>query len=180
MSMKSLAALLATLALAILATACDSATNTNTNTNTANANNANANANANANMNANANANANANRALTREEVDKEKDKYVKQAKDMGRKIGAGANDTWIWVKTRSALATADELSDSTINVDVENGVITLSGTVASDAQVKKADAVAKGIEGQTGVKNMLKVSAAGGNANGNKNSTGNANTKKG
>jgi ABC-type Na+ efflux pump permease subunit len=175
MSQKKFWLLIACLAFAALAVGCsDTATNTNTNTNT-NANMANVNTNANANMNAN----ANANRSLTREDVEKKKDEYAAEAKRLGRKVGAGANDTWLWVKTRADLAAAADLRDSTIEVDVENGVITLTGTVANNDQVKKADTIAKGIDGQKGVQNKLKVAADGGNANKNAN-TGNANTKKG
>jgi len=74
-------------------------------------------------------------------------------------------------VKTRFDLAAIDDLRDSTINVDVDNAVVTLTGTVANQAQVAKADQTAKAVEGVKGVKNMLKVAAA------NTNSA-NANTK--
>lgn len=174
MSQKKFWLLVACLAFAALAAGCsDTATNTNTNTNTANVN-----TNANA-PNTNTNVNVNANRSMTREDVEKKKDEYAAEAKRLGRKIGAGANDTWLWAKTRADLAAADDLRESTIEVDVENGVITLTGTVANNDQVKKADTIAKGIDGQKGVQNKLKVAADGGNANKNAN-TGNANTKKG
>jgi hypothetical protein len=116
--------------------------------------------------------NTNTRRAPTREEYERDKEKYSKEAKDNGRKVGTGLNDGWLWVKTRFDLAAVDDLRDSTINVDVENAVITLSGTVANQAQVTKADQTAKAVEGVKGVKNMLKVAA---NANGNTN-TGNLN----
>jgi len=177
MSHKRFGFILATLLLAALAAGCDSNTNTNTNTNANNGNanaNANANSNVNANVNANANANANANRSVSKEDVEKNKDKYAAEAKSLGRKIGTGATDMWIWVKTREQLATADDLRDSTVNVDVENGVITLTGTVATNDQLKKADSIAKAIDGQKGVQNKLKVLAATDNA-----SAGNANAKK-
>nr|MDQ3820828.1 BON domain-containing protein [Acidobacteriota bacterium] len=48
------------------------------------------------------------------------------------------------------------------INVDVNNGVITLRGTVPSKDQADKAVAAAKGISGNKGVQNQLKVSACG------------------
>lgn len=166
--MKSLrvAVLLAGISMLALAAGCsETANNSN-----ANANRANANTNANANMSpATASSPSNSNRGLTREEFEKDVDKYTKQAKDLGRKVGAGANDAWIWAKTRSVLTTADDLSDSTINVDVENGVITLTGTVANQEQVKKADELAKGIEGQKGVQNKLQVAPGGANGNANK-----------
>jgi osmotically-inducible protein OsmY len=57
--------------------------------------------------------------AITREEYEKNKESYRDEAKQLGRKIGAGANDGWLWTKTRAALAAEDDLRDSTINVDV-------------------------------------------------------------
>lgn len=71
--------------------------------------------------------------ALTREEYEKNKEIYTEEAQ-LGRKTGAGANDSWLWTKTRAALTAEDDLRDSTINVDVENEVISLSGTVRNAA----------------------------------------------
>ena len=101
-------------------------------------------------------------RDVTREEFDRDKDRYAKEAKDSGRKIGTGANDLWLWTKTRAALLAADDLRDSTINVDVENDAVTLTGTVASAPQKARAETVAKGIEGVKSVKNQLTVKADG------------------
>jgi len=72
--------------------------------------------------------------------------------------IGTGADDKWIWFKTKAALAGVNDLRDSTVNVDVTNNVITLKGTVATAAQKTAAETAAKGIEGQKGIKNELKV----------------------
>ena len=148
-------------ALSILLPACD---------NTAN-NNATANRNANANAVATATAtpvvaNTNTNRAPTREEYERDKERYNREAKQSGRTVGSGVNDGWLWVKTRFDLAAADDLRDSTINVDVDKAVVTLTGTVASAAQKTKAETVAKAVDGVTSVKNMLKVAAASANAN--------------
>jgi len=99
-----------------------------------------------------------ANANVTREEYDRNRAEYER---DRGEStIGQGANDSWLWFKTKTALATANDLRDSTINVDVVNDVITLRGTVASAAQKSSAEAVAKGIEGQKGVRNQLTVRA--------------------
>src|SRR5215468_2173250 len=115
-------------------------------------------------------ANTNTRRAPTRQEYESNKERYAREAKDAGRKIGTGLNDGWLWVKTRFDLAAADDLRDSTINVDVDNDVVTLSGTVATAAQKTKAEQIAKAVEGVKGVKNQLKVApAANTNANTNK-----------
>lgn len=95
---------------------------------------------------------------ISREEYDKRRADYEK---DKGSStIGQGVNDSWIWFKTKTALAAADDLRDSTINVDVVNDVITLKGTVETATQKTAAEAVAKSIEGQKGVKNQLTVKA--------------------
>jgi osmotically-inducible protein OsmY len=148
--------IITSLTLAVLLAGCsDTANNSNTRVN------ANANLNANTNANRNANANANTNQAPTRAEYEKNKQTYSQQAKGLGSKIGTGLDDGWLWTKTRFDLAAVADLRDSTINVDVENAVVTLSGTVASAEQKTKAEATAKAVEGVKGVKNMLKVAAA-------------------
>ena len=139
-------------------TACgDMSTNTNnarSNTNLG-ANNANVGAivvNANANTNANRWGNTN----ITREEYDRKRADYER---DKGSStIGSGANDSWLWFKTRTALLTTSDLRESTINVDVVNDVVTLKGTVETAAQKTKAEQVAKDIDGVKSVKNELKV----------------------
>lgn len=94
----------------------------------------------------------------TREDFDKDQDKYKKKAEEEKSTIGSGANDLWLWTKTRSALATTDDLRDSTINVDVEDEVVTLKGTVGTQAQKDAAVKAAKGIDGVKSVKDELKV----------------------
>jgi hypothetical protein len=97
---------------------------------------------------------------ITQEEYDKDKETFGKKAKDLGDKVGNGLTDGWIWVKARGALLAADDLEESGINVDVNNGTITLRGTVPNQEQVKKADAAVKGLSGVKGVQNQLKVGA--------------------
>lgn len=97
---------------------------------------------------------------ITREEYEKDKANYANRAKEAGSTVGQGANDAWLWTKTKAALATTTDLRDSTINVDVTNDVVTLKGTVASAAEKTKAESVAKGIDGVKSVKNDLQVKA--------------------
>lgn len=117
---------------------------------------------------------------ISREEYDKERAEYEK---DRGSStIGQGVNDSWLWFKTRAALLTADDLRDSTINVDVVNDVVTLKGTVATPGQKKRAEEVAKGIDGVKSVKNELQVkptdSVTNQMINGNTNTNSNNNKK--
>ena len=149
-------------ALLVLIAGCD---NTANNNRVANAN-ANANANATVATTPVVNANTNTRRAPTREETERDKERYSREAKESGRTVGTGANDMWLWVKTRFDLAAADDLRDSTINVDVDKDVVTLTGTVANAAQKTKAETVAKAVEGVKGVRNQLKVGNANANAN--------------
>ena len=161
---RTITGLIVVAALAVLIAGCDGAANDNRA------------ANANANRNANANAtvaptgtpvvSTNSNRAPTREEYERDRDRYGREARESGRKIGTGANDGWLWVKTRFDLAAADDLRDSTINVDVDNAVVTLTGTVASAAQKARAEAVAKAVEDVKSVRNNLRVQATNANAN--------------
>lgn len=111
-------------------------------------------------VNENTNAVTETEKELTREEFDKDKAKYEAEAKEEKASIGTGANDLWLWTKTRAELATVDELRDSTINVDVDNAVVTLKGTVGSAAQKDAAVKAAKSVEDVKDVKDMLKVDA--------------------
>lgn len=179
---RSIEGFIALAALVLLIVGCNNESNTNNRV-----------ANVNANTNANANANTNTvatstpvttandnRRAPTREEYERDKEKYNREAKESGRTVGTGIDDGWLWVKTRFDLAAADDLRDSTINVDVDKAIVTLSGTVASAAQRARAETVAKSVTGVKGVKNMLKVTTGNENANTNANANKNANTRHG
>jgi hyperosmotically inducible protein len=158
--MRRLIALTIVAASAAAFTACESTApntnnsrnNTNNNSNTNNITVVNNNGNATTGtMNGNSN-NANVNRA----DYDKNKATYEK---DKGTStIGSGANDSWLWFKTRAALLATSDLRESTINVDVSNDVVTLKGSVANAEQKKKAEEVAKGVEGVKSVTNQLTV----------------------
>ncbi|HKC66383.1 MAG TPA: BON domain-containing protein [Pyrinomonadaceae bacterium] len=161
--MKRTPALIASLILALIATACGgSETNTTNSSNVT----VNKNTNTNANANANANSNANSNKStysanISKEDFEKAKEDFAQKAKEAGDKIGAGLEDGWLWVKTRGTLLTTSGVESTGINVDVSNGVITLRGTVPSKDQVDKAEAAAKSVSGNKGVQNQLQVSAS-------------------
>lgn len=154
MILKAISLAAAALFLGACGGAANNANNSRANVTNLGANNANTGAIV---VNANANVNSNRWRAnITREEYERNKADYEREKGSST--IGQGANDMWLWVKTRSSLMTADDLRDSTINVDVVNDVVTLKGTVETAAQKTKAEQVAKGIEGVKSVKNELKV----------------------
>ena len=143
------------LTLAVAISGCQTTSDTNTNANL------NANANANANLTANTNANRrSANANISREEYERDRESWAEEARQLGRTIGSGVNDGWLWTKTRALLAAEDDLRDSTINVDVDNEVVTLTGSVRTDAQKAMAGRIAQNVDGVKSVKNDLIVSA--------------------
>jgi hyperosmotically inducible protein len=66
--------------------------------------------------------------------------------------------DSWVTLKTKLALMTADNVDTRDLNVDTREGAVTLHGKVESEAAKAKAEQVAKGIEGVKAVKNLLQV----------------------
>ena len=123
MKFKVLTLSAGTLAAAAIFSACGSpSTNVSVNATRANANVMNANSNVAVLVNNNsamANTNRWSNTNVTREEYDKNRADYEKEKGSST--IGTGANDSWIWFKTRAALLTTSDLRESTINVDVVN-----------------------------------------------------------
>jgi osmotically-inducible protein OsmY len=174
---KRFAALISGFALAAFCAGCSETANTNvsnsSNTGTVVNNNGNKNTSGVTTLNSNANANATGhstyNANISKEEYEKDKARYGKEAEGLGDKIGKGLSDGYYWVKVKGALALVSDLRDSTINVDIENGVVTLRGTVANKDQVDKALKAAK-VDGVTKVVNQLKVAADGDKGTGNKN----------
>lgn len=68
------------------------------------------------------------------------------------------APDAWVTMKTKIALMTNDGVSTSDLNVDTVAGMVTLHGTVPSDAEKTTAESVARTIDGVRGVENLLQV----------------------
>jgi hyperosmotically inducible protein len=179
MRSKTILSMLAGAALCLTAAACGSDDNTNVTVN-ANANRAaNANVAATATPTATPAASAYNRNYNSKEEYGKDAANYRAEAKNKGESVGESLEDGWIHLKLRAALAAADDLRDSTINVDVDKNVVTLRGTVANAAQKAKAADVAKKVEGVKSVTNQLQVKADG-SANANtKSANTNANAKK-
>jgi osmotically-inducible protein OsmY len=93
-----------------------------------------------------------------------EKNRVEYETDQTASTIGQGADDKWIWFKTRATLLSTNDLRESTINVDVINSVVTLKGIVISEATKQKAEMVVNKIEGVKQVRNLLKVSPNGKN----------------
>jgi osmotically-inducible protein OsmY len=73
-------------------------------------------------------------------------------------KAGEAITDTWIKTRVKSKFIGEDLLKDSDIAVDVNDHVVTLSGTVMSDAARARAIEEAKQVEGVHQVINKLTV----------------------
>jgi len=86
-------------------------------------------------------------------------DQIKEDAKKAGSKIGDKAEDAMIWAQLRTSFTTDSELRD--VKVDVEDGAVTLTGTVASNAAKTKAEEKARGVSGVKSVVNNIKVSNA-------------------
>jgi hyperosmotically inducible protein len=69
--------------------------------------------------------------------------------------------DGWITMKIHSAFIGEDALDGSSIDVDTNNGIVTLSGTVVSDAGRARAVAIAKGTDGAKSVVDKLRIGPA-------------------
>lgn len=71
--------------------------------------------------------------------------------------VGA-IKDGWLVMKVHSEMLDEDVLEGSNIDVDVKNGVVTLQGTVPSEAARARALAVTKANDGVKNVVDQLKI----------------------
>lgn len=68
------------------------------------------------------------------------------------------ANDRLVWTKVRAGILAADDLRDAIIYINVENGVVTLTGTVVNGTQKVIAADITRKTDGVKGVYNNLIV----------------------
>jgi hyperosmotically inducible protein len=80
------------------------------------------------------------------------------EAKNAAANSGNAINDSWITLKVHSQFVPEDALKDSDIDVDTNNGVVMLNGTVASEAGRARAIAIAKATDGVKNVMDHLRV----------------------
>jgi hyperosmotically inducible protein len=79
-------------------------------------------------------------------------------AKNAAANTGNAIKDSWITLKVHSQFVPEDALKDSDIDVDTNNGVVMLNGTVASEAGRARAIAIAKATDGVKNVMDHLRV----------------------
>jgi hyperosmotically inducible protein len=84
------------------------------------------------------------------------------KTKDAASKTADAASDTWITTKVKTKFVGDKALKGSSIEVSTNNGIVTLTGTVSTEAQRKHAITVAKATKGVKDVEDKTTVSAAG------------------
>ena len=98
-------------------------------------------------------------RVDNRIQIDPNEDKSVSDRISKGlSRTGENINDAWILTKVKWFHTGADALKGSDINVDVKDGVVTLKGTVKSEAGRAKAVALAKDTDGVKRVVDQLTI----------------------
>jgi hyperosmotically inducible protein len=99
-------------------------------------------------------------RAQNREKVQDKLPSAEERAQNRER-VSKGASNAALTTKVKSALASdAGAKTLAKINVDSDNGVVTLKGKVDSAELKKKAEEIAKKVDGVKSVKNQLRVEA--------------------
>jgi len=74
------------------------------------------------------------------------------------RTAGTMVDDSTVSSKVKIDLISAPEVKARHIDVDVLNGVVTLTGLVGSRAEIKRAEEIALAVEGVKGVTNYLAI----------------------
>jgi osmotically-inducible protein OsmY len=77
------------------------------------------------------------------------------------RSTGQVIDDTAIHTKVKAALVNDPVVSGTAINVDVERGVVILTGAVNGNVEKTKAEDIARGVNGVRSVENNLIVRQA-------------------
>ncbi len=77
---------------------------------------------------------------------------------DATAKTGQAISDTAITSKVKAAILAESGLKGMQIHVETSNDVVTLTGTVDSQADSDKAASIAKGVDGVKDVDNQLAV----------------------
>ena len=91
--------------------------------------------------------------------IDPDEDKTVAERTKNGlNKLGEKITDAWITTKVKWFFVGDDALEGSNINADTSNGVVTLKGTVKTDAGKKRAVALAQGVDGVKKVVDQMTI----------------------
>lgn len=93
-------------------------------------------------------------------EVQKTVDKVADSTKTAVKKTGEVIKDSAITADLKLKFAADDTVSASNIDIDTKNGVVTLNGTVKSDAELNRAVDIARKTDGVKNVISNLVVKA--------------------
>lgn len=74
------------------------------------------------------------------------------------RSTGQVIDDTAILAKAKAALVNDPVVSGMAINVEVNRGVVQLNGAVNAEVEKRKAEEIARGVDGVRGVENNLVI----------------------
>lgn len=85
-------------------------------------------------------------------------DEHVAEADDEDRTAGEVLDDAVITTTVKAELLADSDVSGLDIDVDTNEGVVTLSGTVNSEMESVEAEAIAKSVDGVVSVTNNLVV----------------------
>lgn len=96
--------------------------------------------------------------AAVADRTERASDNAAANARQAGAKTSVAAADTAITTKVKAGLMKEPDLSSLGIHVETEQGVVMLSGFVASKAEADKAVQVARQVEGVSNVKSAIKV----------------------
>ena len=80
---------------------------------------------------------------------------------DSKQSVGEYTSDAVITTKVKAAIVAEKNLSALDVAAETNNGVVTLTGTVATAAQADAAARVTRGVEGVRQVENKVKVDPA-------------------
>ena len=81
-----------------------------------------------------------------------------KPAPKQERGAGQAITDGWITMKIHAQFVTEEALDGSDIDVDTRNGVVTLTGTIPTEAGRTRAVAIVKATEGVKNVSDKLRI----------------------
>lgn len=80
------------------------------------------------------------------------------EKKSTTESMKTNVSDSWITAKTKIALFADSRAPGTSVNVETTKGMVSLRGKVATDAERKAAEEIARGIEGVQAVRNELQV----------------------
>jgi len=96
------------------------------------------------------------------QKMDRATDKMAATTENAANKTATAIDDSAITTKVKSAMIAEPTLKALQINVDTKNGVVTLAGSVDSQAMKDKATEVTQSVTGVKSVDNNLSVKSTG------------------